>query len=471
MLTKEIWNALKSKYKAEEEGYRKKIIHSSEDYSLEQLQKHLRIEEESRLRDRGENSSEGTSKSNAVEKSEPPTKSNKRKPSRNFNKSKKKTKGGCFVCGKSGHYTNDCRHRKRNNSKVHGSYDKSLFKTYQEVDGDQEIQMGNEVQSKVIGKGNIDIIFTFGKTVSFTNVLHVPEMNRNLVSGNLLEKWGIKCVCESGKLVLSLKGNFVGKCYSCDEMKGRKPNIEYFKVWGCLTYCKNTNPIRTKLGPRGIKCVFVGYVNNSKSSRLLNLETNMIIESSDVKFFEDSLSSEGYELNVVRTISFVLQVEIDPKTYKEAMTSHDSIFWKDAIKDEMDLMLSNKTWELVDLSPGSKPIGFQCTRPDIAYVISKLSRSTSNKSNYHWKVIGRVLGYLKKTKKLGLQYTKFPAVLEGFTDASWISSTNESKSTLGWVFTLGVGAVSWKSKKQTCITHSTMESKFVALSDTGKEVE
>lgn len=113
----------------------------------------------------------------------------------------------------------------------------------------------------------------------------------------------------------------------------------------------------------------------------------------------------------------------------------------------------------------------QCTRPDIAYAISKLSRFTSNPSNDHWKALVRVIGYLKKIKNLGLQYTKFPAILEGFTDASWISSTDEIKSTSGWVFTLGGGAVSWKSKKQTCITHSTMESEFVVLSNTGKEAE
>jgi Fe2+ transport system protein FeoA len=1024
---------------------------------LEQLQKHLRIEEESRARDKSDNSYEGTSKANAVEKSEPSTKTNKRKPSKNFNNSKKKTKGSCFVCGKSGHYAKECRYRKKNNTEgkvnsikednivatvseinaikgkvpgwwydtcatIHVSYDKSLFKTYFEIDGEQEIQMGNEVRSKVYGKGNVDITFTSGKTVTLTNVLHVPDMNRNLVSGDLLGKPGIKCVYESGKLVLSLNGKFVGKGYSSEGMvklctidkslnnkvdfayivvdsfslwharlghiskstmkrllkcdmisynekdaykcktcieskmikkpyqrvnrtsnilelihtdicelngmltrggnryfitfiddysrytyvylikhkheafdmfktyknevenhlskkikilrsdrggeyfssdfnsfceqhgivhqcsaprtpeqnglaerknrtlvdminamlmyaklpfnlwgeallsacrilnripskntkvspyelwKGRKPNIGYFKVWGCLAYCKNTNPNRTKLGPRGIKCAFVGYANNSKSYRLLNLETNVIIESNDVEFFENSLSSdnelreihndipsssgtqdetsskdvnesseprrskrtriakslgsdeidsqlisfylvEGNSVNVVRTIPFVLQVETDPKTYKEAMTSRDNIFWKDAIKDEMDSIMSNNTWELVDLPPGSKPIGckwvfrrkyntdgslntfkarlvakgyrqkegidyfdtyapvaritsirilfalasiydlhvhqmdvktaflngdldeevymeqpegfilpgnehkvcklvkslyglkqapkkwhekfdlaiisfgfkhnsvdkclyckvcenyvificlyvddmlimcnhmdgiketkrflssifkmkdlgkvdtilgikvtknsggfylsqshyiesvinkfkhlnikdcstpldpssklmkndgreiaqleyasaigslmyaVQCTRPDIAFAISKLSRFTSNPSNDHWKAIGRVLGYLKKTKNLGLQYTKFPAVLEGFTDASWISSTGESKSTSGWVFTLGGGAVSWKSKKQTCITHSTMESEFVALSETGKEAE
>nr|GEV30819.1 putative reverse transcriptase domain-containing protein [Tanacetum cinerariifolium] len=41
----------------------------------------------------------------------------------------------------------------------------------------------------------------------------------------------------------------------------------------------------------------------------------------------------------------------------------------------------------------------------------------------------------------------------------------------GQVFPLGGGAISWASKKQTCITGSTMESKFVALAAAGKEAE
>ena len=113
----------------------------------------------------------------------------------------------------------------------------------------------------------------------------------------------------------------------------------------------------------------------------------------------------------------------------------------------------------------------QCTRPDIVFAVSKLSRFTSNPSVEHWKAIGRVFGYLMKTKRLGLQYSKFPAVLEGYTDASWISNVGDSKSTTGWVFTLAGGAISWKSKKQTCITHSTMESEFVALASAGQEAE
>ncbi|XP_075074624.1 uncharacterized protein LOC142162200 [Nicotiana tabacum] len=120
---------------------------------------------------------------------------------------------------------------------------------------------------------------------------------------------------------------------------------------------------------------------------------------------------------------------------------------------------------------GSMMYAMHCTRPDIAFAVCKLSRFTSNPGNDHWKAISRVLGYLKYTKHLGICYNGFPNVLEGYSDASWITSINDNKSTSGWIFTLGGGAISWASKKQTCISHSTMESEFIALVATGKEAE
>ncbi|GKB98097.1 zinc finger, CCHC-type containing protein [Tanacetum coccineum] len=56
-------------------------------------------------------------------------------------------------------------------------------------------------------------------------------------------------------------------------------------------------------------------------------------------------------------------------------------------------------------------------------------------------------------------------------DASWIIDRSDSKSIIGWLFTLGGGAVYWGSKKQTCITHYTMEAEFLALAAAGKEAE
>ncbi|KAL1356069.1 hypothetical protein AAHE18_05G157000 [Arachis hypogaea] len=112
-----------------------------------------------------------------------------------------------------------------------------------------------------------------------------------------------------------------------------------------------------------------------------------------------------------------------------------------------------------------------CTRPDISYVVGCLSRYTSNPSKDHWHAVRRILKYLKGTINYTLLYSGKLYVLEGYTDASWISYTEDHASTSGWIFTLGGGAVSWGSKKQTCITDSTMAAEFVALAAANKEAE
>ena len=66
---------------------------------------------------------------------------------------------------------------------------------------------------------------------------------------------------------------------------------------------------------------------------------------------------EGNREKIMSKMLIILQVEDDLKTYKEAMSSRDSIFWKDAINEEMDSIMFNHTWELVDLPHGSKAIG------------------------------------------------------------------------------------------------------------------
>ena len=112
---------------------------------------------------------------------------------------------------------------------------------------------------------------------------------------------------------------------------------------------------------------------------------------------------------------------------------------------------------------GSLMYVMNCTRPDIANSVSRLSRYTSNPNEEHWKAIMRLLRYMRYTADRGLHYTRYPAVLEGYSDANWISDSNSTRSTSGYVFVMGGAAVSWRSSKQTCIARSTMESEFIAL--------
>ena len=174
--------------------------------------------------------------------------------------------------------------------------------------------------------------------------------------------------------------------------------------------------------------------------------------------------SGGYALSQSHYIEKVL-LKFQHLKFKEANTPYDS-----SIK-----LLENSGREVAQLeyasAIGSLMYATHCTRPDIAFAVCKMSRYTSNPSTEHWKAIGRILGYLKRTKNLGLFYYDFPAVLEGYSDASWVTSASDTKSTSGWIFTIAKGAISWASKKQTCISHSTMESEFIALAAAGKEAE
>ena len=78
--------------------------------------------------------------------------------------------------------------------------------------------MGNHDKAKVLGKGTIEVKMSSGKMMILTNVFHVPEIKKNLVSANLLCKSGLKVVLESNKLILSKNGIFVGNGYITDGM-------------------------------------------------------------------------------------------------------------------------------------------------------------------------------------------------------------------------------------------------------------
>jgi len=121
---------------------------------------------------------------------------------------------------------------------------------------------------------------------------------------------------------------------------------------------------------------------------------------------------------------------------------------------DASLKLEKNIGELVSQLEYARVIGYlmyamSCTRSNIAFPVSKLSRYTSNPTHMHWHAVGRVLKYVKSSINYGLYYSSHPFVLEGFSYASWITNSKGHSSTSGWIFTLGGGAVYWGSEKQT----------------------
>ncbi len=95
------------------------------------------------------------------------------------------------------------------------------------------------------------------------------------------------------------------------------------------------------------------------------------------------------------------------------------------------------------------------TRPDIAYAVNNVARFCSKPSKEHWVAVKRIFRYLKSTINFSLVYCKDNTGLVGYSDADWGVDHNDFKSTTGYLFKIGNTAVSWKSKKQSCVALST----------------
>lgn len=111
-----------------------------------------------------------------------------------------------------------------------------------------------------------------------------------------------------------------------------------------------------------------------------------------------------------------------------------------------------------------------CTRPDICFALGMVSRYQSNTGREHLTAVKHLLKYLKRTGNYMLIYQAESLIPIGYTDSNFQSDDDVRKSTSGFVFTFGGGAISWKSVKESCIAYSFMEAKYVAAFEATKEV-
>ncbi|GBM47187.1 Retrovirus-related Pol polyprotein from transposon TNT 1-94 [Araneus ventricosus] len=110
-----------------------------------------------------------------------------------------------------------------------------------------------------------------------------------------------------------------------------------------------------------------------------------------------------------------------------------------------------------------------CTRPDIAYSISKPSQYLTCYDKLHWLAAKRVLRYLKKTINYGLVFELDDKVVYGYFDSDWGNSQEDRKSYSGYCFMLSNSVISWESRKQKTVTLTSTESEYMSLSDSCKE--
>jgi len=183
---------------------------------------------------------------------------------------------------------------------------------------------------------------------------------------------------------------------------GRKPDLSNLRVFGCIAYAHVPDVMRHKLDKKAEKARFVGYSSNPKGYRLLDEGTGKVIVRRDVTFNETDFGERAVKIDentvVVEMTSSepsqpVVQRErpqrqirppvrygvdeyadtaledavchnafsacqiLEPSTIDEALASDHATEWRQAADLEYKSLISNNTWELVELPAGRKPIG------------------------------------------------------------------------------------------------------------------
>ena len=109
------------------------------------------------------------------------------------------------------------------------------------------------------------------------------------------------------------------------------------------------------------------------------------------------------------------------------------------------------------------------TRVDTAFSVSVLSRYLTNPGPTHIKAVKRMMRYLKGTSHMELAFRGTLRPFVGYTDADWAGDLQTRRSTSGFLFNIGSGAISWSSKRQPTVSLSTCEAEYVAQTQATKE--
>jgi hypothetical protein len=120
------------------------------------------------------------------------------------------------------------------------------------------------------------------------------------------------------------------------------------------------------------------------------------------------------------------------------------------------------------------------TRPNIAFVVSRLAQYTIKLNSQCWAALKRLIRYLKGTRTKGIIYgaQPNPAItdndaachIKGYTDSNWAGDISTCKSTSGYLFLGARVPIAWESNKQPIVALFTCEAKYVTASDAAREV-
>ncbi|KAJ8769392.1 hypothetical protein K2173_002596 [Erythroxylum novogranatense] len=103
-------------------------------------------------------------------------------------------------------------------------------------------------------------------------------------------------------------------------------------------------------------------------------------------------------------------------------------------------------------------------------IFGVMSRYMQNPKKPHLEAVRRILRYVKSTLGCGIMYKKCKDCrLVSYCDADYAGDYDTRRSTIGYVFMLGFGAISWCSKRQPTVSLSTTEAEYRAATMAAQE--
>nr|GEW90236.1 retrovirus-related Pol polyprotein from transposon TNT 1-94 [Tanacetum cinerariifolium] len=157
----------------------------------------------------------------------------------------------------------------------HMTGSQKLFSSYKAYNGGNVI-FGSNLRGNIIGKGKI---CDNKCRVMFSK--HDSEISRD---GKVIDT---STYIHNRILIIVILGKT-----PYELLRGRKPTLDYFRLFGSKCFISNTKDYLTKFDPKSYEGVFLGYSQNSKAYIILNKHTRKVKESLNVTFDETPLPSK-----------------------------------------------------------------------------------------------------------------------------------------------------------------------------------